>query len=679
MTDSQESLKEPDIQLFSKRFDQLIRHKNHIIDILQEEVEKASKAVAGNVAAQDVVRLEQENAALKARLETHTQDASSHQLLSALRAELETLQRENAELKTRPSAEQTEVLNAAILRWKTEAEALRENRIDRETIRPELDELARLRRERVEIESLRIENARLKSSSEDLAVRLREQEIAAAGLAEIPRLTADLLAAHKEADDLRFRLKEAENDVSLIPVLREQIETDASRSSSELSVATHDVELLRLQLDEACKAQKHSETSERNVREALDAQTAELSARTAELGIRTTEFRELSQHLQSLRSEERAAVEENEMLRHDIRRLQSIITEKNSALERMQQEQDAIIAVHDHIMNQDERAKIYELRILELQGNLETATIRENGLRDELGRYKAMSELLQARLSKVFFDRLPAIPYPVAEQIEAPSPEEETLPVESMTFKLPFLFPERLPRPMAVIAKKTIPAWRSAPIAEGHPAFRVTRPIRFFRVFQQPVMPAVKLLSNRAERIELPPMQAPRSITEKASMPVPTVPMPAHQPFQAALPPDACMKPHMPLPSLQERLFLPRKKLVRRSDAFFMFLDFLVSTWSEHMRFYFKRIPHSPRAQEAKSLFQQSPAQFPSRFSPWHGILLSRNLAPVPHIQIARSSLAPALPRGRLSMLMKGIEESLSALNSRLENAPSHTKPHSTS
>ena len=104
--DSQDSRKEPDNQLFSKRFDQLIRHKNHLIDILQEEVEKASKAVAGNPAAQDFARLERENAELKARLESHPAEISnapSSQALSTFPAELETLHRENVELKAEVS------------------------------------------------------------------------------------------------------------------------------------------------------------------------------------------------------------------------------------------------------------------------------------------------------------------------------------------------------------------------------------------------------------------------------------------------------------------------------------------------------------------------------------------------------------------------------------------------
>ena len=669
MTGEQDVRKEQDLQLFSKRIDQLIRHKNHIIDILQEELEKGRKDVPETL-EQQLKQLEAENASLRARLAAPPPSPLPPPLPPPPTITPETEQRLLKEIETTRNELERAHREQEITRSEIER-ILRDIANTQSELERARQAEAAARQENLETahsaEVLRAENAGLKSQLAQLEQCLRDQEAlvvqASKPSTEQRRLEAELLAVRRESEtlleqvtNLQQQLLEKEREIRSIPAVRAQAQAETARVQADLAEALREIDRLRGLFEQ------NRQEEERQAQN-LD----ELKRMRESAALTDEEIRRLKQRIHDAHQQQLGLQEEIQRLHEESDGLKLVVAEKTASLEHFDQEIRDLLAEQSRVQTLLEEHQGLAAQFQSMREALHESREREARLVRESEELQVRVRNQEERFRLILLPQEQTIDYrpeeaPAGEE-SAEKPFSESTP---LAIHLPFLFPERHLSPMRIAWKPSANYHLKPAPSASKPVFRISRPMRFFRIFRDTPLEAPVTLGGRLANFPVAAL-GPVAMVREAGI-LPTLPPKKIIPpmFPVIGMAMSALRPHaLPLPA-PAAIKLTRRRFTRGSYVWLMQLELLAYNLHKTLQ---EQLHHLEPNTRTMIIRKRDQSALISALSQKVGKLPMPAPAVPAVVRIApvRTLFEPAVPRGRLGMLMKGLEESLQSLNSRLD------------
>ncbi|MBF0543398.1 MAG: hypothetical protein HQM08_03135 [Candidatus Riflebacteria bacterium] len=656
MKKNNEGLNEVDGAVSSKKMEQILKHRNHIIEVLQAELEK-TKNNRDSEANQKVIFLTEENQFLKSKIQELEEKKSVFSTIpqteiDLLKNEILSLKEEIIRVEDRTKSEK-EKLTSEIRNFT--------NRIN------ELgDEKSKIEQE-LELEQKRKFEFQKFSSAKDLEINSLQDRI------------------QKLSDELK-ELKE----ISL---------QQESKNSDLRSYQVEFKELVDRLQEIEIEEKKWSEEIKR-LRNENDGILSSLETRTLELENSSSKIRELIEKNDQLENESSSLssrVKNLEWEKNSLTAKNELIHGKNISLEKEIQQFKVEFAKRsrsiEFLENENQQLKL-ELEDTKLQKNRLSEELSEklkqvSGIINERNRFLQERDFLVKKnndfenevkslrdrnfsLHRIIFEGPRELKYSNDSMLKgAISPKFDYAKEESedmMGLHLPFLFPERLPT-LLKRQKKVFLDMRSVYLkANKLKPFIGPRPQNFLKNFLSRQMNDAPLLGNKLRKLfikkpEFACIQG-KSVWESQ--------LPKNFPdrFGVVFFPSkmiiSLFENSLPSPS---KIRLTREKIVLRFKFLDFFLKHLISNLRGRVLRLFEKVDYKEKRLEKieKSLIikrKSTKEEFSSNKKFIEGTIeTSKNLT------FERKTFLLYLPKGRLGMLMKSMENSISSLNSRLDTA----------
>jgi hypothetical protein len=572
-----------DFQLFSKRFEQLIKHKNHIIEVLQEELQRLRPGAGSNTA------LAPESVPSPSSLP--------------------------APLAVAPPSQ------------------------------PEDQE---------KIEELTSENRYLRNKLEELKTLTAKDQFE-----DVHQLELELQAVRRDNQLLQQQLKSSENKVKDLSNLTP--ERQAELSFGEIRLKNEEIENLKSRLGELLVVQNRADLTHRDLNQKILELSQEVQD-TETQRIRTQE------HLEGKNRDIERLEEESNRLQGEIGRLRALIADLQDKIATqtriIQDERTSGASLQQEL---DAERKV-SAQLIPLKAELTEMQAKEQSLQFLIETLKGNLASVSDRFSRFLFGnqhRKTIFRAGIEAEI---SSGEQTIENPEFRLLLPFCFPEHPPRLLPNIRPRL--AYSRPVLADKDRLLRVYKPIPFIKTYLQVALPAPLQLKPR---LKLLPLQ----ITERpaAVPPAPLIQDAASQKAQeqgvyfsnqfALL---SVIPVHRSLPAIESRLPMTRSPLQVYTNSPDLFLDFLQSSLLRTFKQKLKFLDYSqPRTIPRKPQPLATPFQPRTQMKMVPYDFFRSSLSRLPSLSSGRRFFPQSFPRGGISMLVKGVSDSLSALSSRLE------------
>jgi hypothetical protein len=691
----------PDIQLFQKRIDQLLRHKNHIIDVLQEENEKLRQKGGGESSSPiPIQHLTEENDVLKrqiqelrleiarqaeqqaqetvltpvavespAEIEARLTPAIEKRLTPGLeeRLTLTIEQRLRAQLARELAADIEKQMRTDLL---TPLDAKLDTLSSRDGDVPEIARMARLfsglTRENAELQqNLTEARQNLVETRQNLVEARQKPVVPAEALAPLQAVIAELqrdkqtLTGQLEA--LNAQLHEKTARAGEEQKLNQEAFGSLEKTTAEVQAKNREIEMLKSRLGELLVVQNRADESEK----ALRAKVVNLEEAVTR---RNAEIRDYTLRIETSRLNDQEKENACLQLNREIQTLKMALAAKEKAFFQKVGELEQAHLERADITKRLAGEEHLNTEVSLLKDDLERARGKEEQLSGLIKTLRTNMESLNTRFSNFLFGHNDkTISYQLPPMLMESSPEAP-LPV---TLKLPICFPDRLPPLMK-------PNWSTlthTPIVRKEPAkpFRVTRSFNLLQSFLKTSLPAPSHIASG--RRSLPFVLS--GLKQAHTAPLSLLNLPLHK--------DLFARYHtLPLSSiiitsaisLQRAIAfqsydmnLERKTFKILTSSFVLFVSYLEQSMKKSLHAYLRSMRY---ALEKKRMVVETPpaVMIPVSIKDFR---TSREIYQFAHgskpIQMtpARGVLPAKLPKGGISMLLKGMSDSISSLTSRLD------------
>ncbi len=509
--------------------------------------------------------------------------------------------------------------------------------------------------------------ADLEKQAQTATARAQELAKAAAMAASMvkPGSSGEFSSTSEESHTLRKQMREwkdqAEAAQQKVRVLEER-EQQLQHKSEELQAR---LDALQQEFDH----EKATIANAVSQFEAMQSENQTLRERLASYSQGSTRLQEeVKRHQQTAA----AAREETENLHQVIVGLEEAIKERDNEIQRLQGESENWRTAHELALKEIEEIRKANLPLYEAKQQLDAMIERERLMTAKIETLQQQRQMLEGQLSRIFFGPPPAIKRLMDTDTTAAS--ADAVPeIQAFEVHLPFCFPDRLPMPMRMSWQRLPEAYQQKAREEGRYAFRVIRPVRFSRTFLHLALMAPSSISPQTQTLPVLPPRIPRMhpvLTFNADL----------QPLHFSDVSFDVRSPHLTRLLIVRRAEPdihpeagPRPRFRPVAYSFQMFLQSLekalFAEYHEECRRLQGRVPLTILARGPvtrggffRALEPKRPAILP----------LISGIKPSPkRLHLYRIPFEMQIPRNRINMLLKGIEQTLSALTSHLDqNTP---------
>ncbi|MBF0405820.1 MAG: hypothetical protein HQM10_00585 [Candidatus Riflebacteria bacterium] len=661
-------------EVLPKKFEQILKHRNHIIELLQVELEKTKK------------NHESEISTLKHQLSEQNQivlPSDSEEKLS-LQKEISQLR----ELAEKYLSNQEE-LQREIVQFK---KAAQEDLFEKELLQNQLKKLSEVKENNPSAEEdLRKQLEKLKEASE---INRNSQE----------ELQQKISSREKEISDLQEKLNLVGYERNLaeekIDTLTSEIESIKAEAKSPEAI---DITSCQAEFRELVERLQQIETEEENRTEELNKLRSENQSCMALLESRTSELEKLRTQMQISLQELDSIRKQNRELSVNVNRLenknQSLTENVDSTRRESSVLKNEYGILKSEVSVKDEQIKSFEKLVSEIKSELKsvksekeklsselleksrhsnavineknrTLQERENLLR-KLNEFESEIADLRARnfgLHRIIFESPKIIRKEIGVQKNSISKiESESISSEEMDIHLPFLFPDRLPGIIRInhVYSRKPQIIRTEKISRN--SFPVRRSHTFLKTFLENVPAAPERLRNIAAGFQIAENRFTAeneyyelSISEEKHFP--------HR-FGVIFYPSTISTFSRPSSDLPVKLSHSRIEIDLHINNFNFFISHLITDSKIRNAMRLQKVIkcNEKFSKSAKKTIEKYEFKTSVKFS--DSFFRQRIVESVKKITFEEKTFSLYLPKGKLGMLMKSIENSISSLHSRLDSA----------
>ena len=692
MTTDQGTPPKPDLQNLSKRVDLIIKHKDQLIEILQEKVEKLPV-------------IEEESKAMRekiARLETETHIANQQieklksDLVSGNLKELQHLQEDNLQLREHLNSLEQKLSsqlkeNEQQKRKFQEEKALESNKLGDENAglkskiavlesaeklaKDKLEELQGLLKEDKfeKIQFLHLENLKLKHKLEEVSSgklllsdkREGQPEVVNQdNLDEIRKLRETNQALNEKIKLHDGEIEKLKHEVKIAHIEAAGLKPEKSALENDLIAREKEVAILKSRLGELLIVQNRADENEVSLRQKIRDLEEEIAAQQKK-------FNNLLEGIEGANEVTRQKNSEIAHLNGKIDELKHLISLKSGEYDGLLIDLDQEKKLRHSLEKDLENERIAGAQVVLLREELKKSLEKETQLNDIIVSLRKGIASLNEKFSNFLFEQKARkeVSY-LTDEPQTPEIIEET-PPKNFRHTLPLCFPERPPRILRA-RKKTL-SMKEPSLAEYKKPFAVPRPVKFFKTFLQVALPPPTRIFSHSKnlRIKTTPEEILGKGAQKLDLSLEKISFfPRYNSFLIGYfpVPGIIFLRSFPIPS--NKIFFKKQPLKILMDSFDLFSSFLMDDLRKKLKEQTKIIVLSARnnvmfiENVSKGFFRRS-----LELKKWvkFEFFLVKAKESKQRLSPPRIPLPQVLPKGSIGMLLKGMSESLISLTSRLD------------